>query len=577
MTTFLELSRYFERLEQTTKRLEMFTILAELLATAAPDEVAPIIYLAQGELLPPFRGLQVGMSEKLLIRTIALSAGREAAEVAAAFKKSGDLGKTAEALLEGKGKPLSVKAVYAELVRTAEISGEGSVEEKVNRLADLLRRVSPQEARYIARVVMGQLRLGAGDATILEALSLGILGDRTAKPALERAYNLCSDLGVVGEQLLAKGLKGVEAIHARLGYPIRPALCERLPTAEEIIEKIGRCSVELKYDGLRLQIHKDGDRVEMFSRNLERMTPMFPEIAEAVVRALRAERAIIEGEALAVDEASGELLPFQVTMQRKRKHGIATMAKDIPLRFFTFDLLYLDREDYTPRPYAERRAKLQKLLKSDPVIELSRAIETDAPAELQRFFDDAVATGQEGIVAKRLGGPYTAGARNFNWIKLKRSYKGELTDTVDVVIVGYSAGRGLRAKFGVGTVLAAVYDGRSDTFKTVTKIGSGFSEEELRELKSKLDEISLDHKPARVDSLIEPDVWVEPRYVLTVNADEITRSPMHTCGKEEGTPGYAMRFPRTVGFIRTDKRAEDATTVAEVIELFNQQKRVKVE
>jgi DNA ligase-1 len=294
-------------------------------------------------------------------------------------------------------------------------------------------------------------------------------------------------------------------------------------------------------------------------------------------RACRADRAIIEGEALAVDEASGELRPFQVTMQRKRKHDIANMAREIPLRFFAFDLLYLDDEDCTPIPYAERRAMLQTLLAADPVIELSRAIETDQPAELQRYFDDAVAAGQEGIVAKRLDGPYTAGARNFNWIKLKRSYKGELTDTVDVVIVGYSAGRGGRAKFGIGTVLAAVYDDQSDTFKTVTKIGSGFSEEELRELKAKLDEIALDHKPARVDSLMEPDTWVEPRYVLTVNADEITRSQMHTCGKAEGVPGYAMRFPRTVGFLRADKRAEDATTVAEVIELFNQQKRVKVE
>ncbi|HXZ25340.1 MAG TPA: ATP-dependent DNA ligase [Nitrospiria bacterium] len=577
MLTFLDLSRFFERLEQTTKRLEMFSILAELFAGAGRDEIAPLIYLTQGELLPSFRGLQIGMSEKLLIRAIAQAAESEPAEVAAAFKRTGDLGKTAEALLGGTGRRLGVKAVYDELVRTARISGEGSVEEKVGALADLLRRVSPPEARYIARVVMGRLRLGAGDATILEALSVAVLKDRSGKPVLERAYNLCSDLGVVGEELLAGGVAGVEAIHARLGYPIRPALCERLPTTEEIIDKIGRCGVELKYDGLRLQIHREGDTVEMFSRNLERMSPMFPEISEAVRRAVQSRSVILEGEALAVDESSGELQPFQVTVQRKRKHDIAAVAKEIPLRFFAFDLLFLDGEDYTPRPYAERRRALRALLKPDPVIELSRAIETDNPAELQRFFDEAVANGQEGIVAKRLDGPYTAGARNFNWIKLKRSYRGELTDTVDVVIVGYSAGRGQRAKFGVGTVLAAVYDDRSDTFKTVTKIGTGFSEEELRELKSKLDEIALDHKPARVDSLIEPDVWVEPRYVLTVMADEITRSPMHTCGKEGDDPGYAMRFPRTVGFIRTDKRAEDATTVAEVVELFEQQKRVKVE
>ncbi|MER3467745.1 MAG: DNA ligase, partial [Thermoflexus sp.] len=182
----------------------------------------------------------------------------------------------------------------------------------------------------------------------------------------------------------------------------------------------------------------------------------------------------------------------------------------------------------------------------------------------------------EGIVAKRLDAPYQAGARGFHWIKLKRSYKGELSDTIDVVVVGYFRGRGMRAKFGIGALLGAVYDRASDTFKTVAKIGSGLSEEEWVRIRSLLDQIRVEHRPARVDSLIEPDVWTEPRYVLTVLADEITRSPVHTCGKVGDEPGYALRFPRVMGWIREDKGPEDATTVEEILSMFQMQRRVQL-
>ena len=574
---FSELASYFERLEATTKRLEMFEILAELFRKAEAHEIDKIIYLSQGQLVPSFQGLEMGMSEKLLIRVLAGAAQCESGKVATLFRQVGDLGKVAEELVTGGGKGLSIAQVYDQFLRISQTGGEGSVEKKIEILQNLLSQASAIESKYIARFVVGRLRLGVGDAAVLEALSLARLGSREHRSRLERAYNLCSDLGLVAKALFEKGERGIEVIKVQVGYPIRMALCERLSSAEEIVEKIGRCAVEVKYDGFRLQVHKKGGNVNLFSRNLERTTLMFPEIVEATRQQLTAREVIFEGEAIAYDEATGELHAFQVTMQRKRKHGIDEIAKEFPLKFFAFDLLYADGTDYTDRPYTERRDRLHSLIRPDTRIVLSETVITDDPKKVNLFFDDAVGKGLEGIIAKRLDAPYTAGARNFNWIKLKRSYKGELTDTLDVCIVGYFKGKGQRAKFGIGTILGAVYDPESDTFKTVSKIGSGFTEEEWSQLREMLDEIAIPHKPARVDSVMEPDVWVQTQYVITVTADEITRSPTHTCGKQGDEPGYALRFPRAQGFIRTDKRPEDANTVAEVLEMFKQQKHVKLE
>jgi DNA ligase 1 len=575
---FRHLAEVFERLEATAKRLEMFEILADLFRSAGADEIAPIIYLSQGRLLPAFQGLEMGMSDKLLMRALVEATRRPPEEVLAHYKHSGDLGTTAETLLKDHaGEGLAVAQVYEELLRIARTGGGGSVEKKLGNLAELLAAASPKEAKYIARFVVGRLRLGVGDATVLEALALAKLGDRKLKVDLERAYNLCSDLGRVGEAASEGGREAIGAIRVQVGYPIRMALCERVVEPEDIIQKIGRCAVEPKLDGFRCQIHKDGEGVEIFSRNLERTTPMFPDIAEAVKRQIRAKTAIFEGEALAFDEGTGELLSFQTTIQRKRKHGIADHAKEFPLKLFGFDLLYVDGEDYTPRPYLERRKELMERIAQGPIIEPGEAEEVGDPQRLRIIFEGAIARGFEGIVAKRLDSPYTAGSRNFNWIKLKRSYKGALSDTVDLCIVGYFRGGGKRARFGIGAVLAAVYDGATDVFKTICKVGTGFSDEEWVRLRERLDPIAVDHRPARVDSKMIPDVWVQPAFVITVAADEITRSPLHTCGSDAQGIGYALRFPRVQGFLREDKRAEDSNTVRDIIELYDLQKRVKLE
>ncbi|MEM2138355.1 MAG: ATP-dependent DNA ligase, partial [Candidatus Anstonellaceae archaeon] len=411
------------------------------------------------------------------------------------------------------------------------------------------------------------LRLGVGDPSIIDALSMMKHADKTDKMVLERAYNLCSDLGEVAEHYVAG--KNLSRFSAQPFKPIRPALAERLPNADEIIKKLGRCAVEAKYDGLRMQVHVSSGKVEIYSRKLEKMTRMFPEITQAAAK-LKVKSAIFEGEALAYNEKEKKYYSFQQTIQRKRKYGIEAMAKEFPLRLFVFDIMYLNGKDLTLEAYAKRRKTLEKLFaKTEPLVP-SELIYTDDAKKLDEHFASLVGEGLEGIIAKDLSQPYVAGARKFAWIKLKKSY-GELADTVDAVIVGYYLGKGQRQEFEFGGLLVAVLNDETDEFETIAKIGSGFSEDEMRSFEKMLDEIKVNEKPKGVKSKLVPDFWVKPKFVITVAADEITLSPMHTCGLV-GETGYALRFPRMMS-LRDDKGPHEITTTKEIIRMFEMQKR----
>ncbi len=587
---FSDVAEYFDKIEGISSRLQMIDVLTEMLKKAREHEIKPLVYMIQGMLGPPFAGIEVGIAESFVEAAIADASGYEKKEVVENFRRTGDLGSTAEFFIGKKRlkrmseSKLDVNGIFGSIMKIATTSGEGSQQAKIKMLSGALASSRPLEARYIARFVLGELRLGVGDATIMEALSKMVTGERTFKERLENAYNICSDLGKVGEVFATKGVKGIENFSISLFEPIRPALAERLPTAEEILRKMGgRCAIESKYDGLRAQVHlsKKKKRVEIFSRRLEKLTPMFPEITRAALDEINAEEAILEGEAIAYDEVSGEFHPFQETIQRKRKHGIEKKSEELPLHLFAFDLMYINGEDYLDKPYEERRKKLESIVKGGGTIRLSDRIITSSPKEFESYFNNAVEHGLEGIIAKDLHSRYVAGARKFSWIKMKRSYRGELSDTVDVVIVGYYFGRGIRAEFGFGGLLCATYNEKKDVFETVTRIGTGFTEKQMKMFKSILEKSKVKSKPARVVSNIEPDFWVDPEYVVTVKADEITLSPMHTCGLEtraDGTvAGYALRFPRIVSDgIRGDKSSEEATTTKEIVEMFKQQRKTKL-
>lgn len=568
-----DIAESFQALESTTRRTELARILGALFRQAPKQEVDKIIYLLHGRLGPAFEAPEFGMDERLILAALTDATGKPFAEVERLYKRKGDLGLVGQQLLPSRKDGLEFRQVYDALRAVAAATGAGAQERKVALVSDLLKRSDGLEAKYILRMLQGMLRLGVGDATIMDALSEAAVGDTSLRPRIERAYALSSDLGFIGRTLLADGPDSLDRIGPQVGKPIMVALAERLPSPEDTVKKLGRVEAEPKYDGLRLQLHKDDGRVRFFTRRLEDLSGIFPDLARAALRQIQAERAVLDGEAVVFNPETGEYRSFQVTARRRRKYGIEEMEARYPLRYFAFDVLYVDGQDFTRKPLAERRRKLEQLVKwtPDDPIQVAERIVTDDPEVLERFFHDEVQRGLEGILAKRLDSPYQAGQRNFNWVKLKRGYRAELRDTVDVVVVGYLVGKGKRARFGIGSLLGAVYDPDKDRFRTVTKIGSGLTEAEWVDMKRRLDEVRVENKPKRVDSIIVPDVWAEPKYVVEVQADEISRSPKHPCCKIGKEPGYALRFPRVVGF-RWDKRPEDATTEKEILEMYRMQR-----
>ncbi|MDH7481028.1 MAG: ATP-dependent DNA ligase [Armatimonadota bacterium] len=570
-----KLADHFEILDKTTSRNALIEELAKLFKESNdPEEIRKIVYLSEGILLPAYEGVEIGISEQLMARAIAEATGESIEHIRKLYQKLGDYGLVAEHLIKWDGKGLTIGQAYEALLNIAQITGKGSIEAKVSELASLIRQLSPKEARYLIRIAIGKLRLGIGDPTIIDGLSLAY-GENEQLPALlERAYNISGDMGRVAYILYKEGPEELEKLKVQVGSPIRMELAERAPDVETILKRLGKCSSEPKYDGFRAQIHKNGDIVQIFTRNLENATTMFPDIIEATLKHINARQAIFEGEAVSFDPETGEFHPFQITVRRKRKHLIEEKEEELPLKLMVFDCLFVDGKEMIDEPYIERRKALQKIVSSNQTIQVTDALISDKPEEITAFFNLMVSSGLEGIIAKSLESPYRAGRRTFDWLKLKRSYQGKLADTVDCVIVGYFAGRGKRAKWGIGSLLCAVYDEKKDKFQTISRVASGLTDEDWVKMKQILDEIIVNEKPARVESLIEPDVWVEPRYVTEVLADEITRSPIHTAGRDDSDTGFALRFPRIIKAIRTDRRPEDATTVSEVKNLYETQRQV---
>lgn len=578
---FNEFSQYLERLEQTSSRLALIDILAELLQKVNPDEIAKVTYLIQGRVAPFYEPIEIGMAEKNMASAIARASCVDREEVLKNYGKLGDLGKVAQQLHLKPQKEtfeVSVEQVFQTLLKIAQMSGEGTVEYKVSTLAKLLEEVSPVGAKHLVRIPLGVSRLGIGDPTILDAFAQTKFGDRKNRKLLEDAYNRTSDLGLIGETLWKDGLKGVEKLDVTVGRPIRSQLCERLPNPQTVLEKMGGLAhIQYKYDGFRVQIHKQGDKVRLFSRNLEETTPMFPDVIKGVLAQVKAKTIILDSEALAFNPESDEFLPFQETTKRRRKYDIEKMQKKLPLKSFVFDVMYLNGKSLIGLPLNERINHLTEQISGDEVLIPQPGEITSKPDRIQELFDDALTRGLEGLIIKRPDSLYEAGARNFNWVKLKRHSSGQLQDTIDCVILGYVFGRGKRADFGAGALLVGVYAEDKDEFVTVSKIGTGLSDEEWRVVHKRADKIKLDHKPSRVNSILEPSVWIKPQIVIEVLADEITKSPVHTAGalfdpvSGKNQLGYALRFPRLVRFREDDKRPEDATTVKELISMYNQQ------
>ncbi|MCL6578612.1 MAG: ATP-dependent DNA ligase [Candidatus Bathyarchaeota archaeon] len=571
----------YEKIEATTKRLEMTDLLVDLLKNTPKEIIDKVVYLTQGKIYPDFVGLEIGVAEKLAIKALARASGRSESEIEEDLKTSGDIGETAQKLIAKKKQvtffqqPLTVQRVYETLDKMAKASGSGAVDAKMSLLAGLLADATPKEAKYIMRTVTGNLRLGIADMTVLDALAIAYGGGKETREHIERAYNISSDLGRVARVVAEKGLEGIKKFQVIVFEPIRPMLAERLSSPEEILDKLGgKCIAEYKYDGERIQAHKKGDEVILYSRRLENISNQYPDAVELIKKHVKAKDAILEAECVAMDLETGEMRPFQELMHRRRKYEIEKAMEAYPVSLFMFDALYVEGKDLTLEPYPVRRKMLEKTILEGERVKTAKHIITNNAKELESFFLEAIENGCEGLVCKSMAedSVYQAGARGWLWIKYKRDYKSEMTDTVDLVVVGAFHGRGKRAGT-YGALLLAAYNPENDTFETVTKCGTGFTDEDLAKLPEMMKKHVIQHKHPRVNSTIEADVWFEPKVVIEVLGAEITLSPIHTCAMDKirKGSGLAIRFPRFTGNYRLDKSAEDATTEKEIIEMYKAQ------
>ncbi len=572
----------FELIESTSGSLAKIDIFAELLKEADPEEINRLVALSVWKLYPDWMEQpEIGIAEKMAIQVIASAASVSESKVEDKLNETGDIGSAAEALLEGSvqssllAEELTVNSVFQTLDATSRMSGPGSSRVKIAKLSGLLTDAKPIEAKYLLRTVTGRLRLGLGSMSILDALSTAFTGDRNARPELEHAFNVCSDLGRVARVLATEGLAAVKTINAQVGTPIRMMAAKKLSNATEILKKVGGSAlVEYKYDGERVQVHKDGDEVVLFSRSQEKITAQYPDVIELVRKNIKAKTCVIEGECVAVDPSTGKMRPFQELMRRRRKTDIKAMSQKVPVALFFFDILFLNGDDVSSIPMLKRRKLLEKIVTTVDRISLTTGEVTEDPDRLDTIFMEAINSGHEGVIAKAVHekSGYQAGSRSWLWIKLKASYKEGMSESVDLVIVGAIHGRGKRTGL-YGAILASAYDEETDTFPTVCKIGTGFTDDMLEEFKSRLETHMSEQRNPKVLSDVKADVWFEPVEVIEVLGDELTVSPTHLAGKDRmGGAGLAIRFPRFTGKWRKDKSAKQATTVGELIESFERQR-----
>ncbi len=579
---FSEIADTFEKMSSTTKRLELTQYLVELFQKTPPEIISKIVYLIQGKLRPDFEGVELGLAEKLAIHALSKSSGIPIKKINSTYAEDGDLGSAAAKIMEQKtqttflAQDITAERVYETLYKIAKLEGQRSQDMKMKYVSSLLNDATPQEAKFILKIAMGTLRLGIADNTVMDALAISYTGSKENRQRLEAAYNVSSDLGAVAETISRNGLKGLDEFHVKVFSPIRPMLAERVKSEAEAIEKLGgEFAAEYKLDGERVQIHYKDSRMVLYSRRLENITSYYPDILENLPKALKTTDVILEAEAVAINQDSGEFLPFQELMHRRRKYDIDRIVEKYPITVNLFDVLYLNGKDLLNEPYKIRRKKLEEITNENEYTKIVTQTIVHAENEIEDFLENGINAGCEGLMLKVLDAPYRAGARGNNWLKLKREYRNELGDSLDLVVIGAFFGKGRRTgKYG--TLLLASYNQDRDTFESICKVGTGFTDENLDQFYQILqDKVTLKKNP-RIESGMEPDVWFEPELVIEIVASEITLSPVHTTAKDSirAGSGLALRFPKFTGKIRMEKAPEDASTDQEVITLYKNQKKV---
>jgi len=600
----------FERLEKTASRNEKVELLVNFYKGLDAFEAQIYTYLFKGRVVPLFVDKEFNFSEKSALKVLDNISKMYNLNINV-FKlrsKLGDAGLVAKELMEVKGVKktnLDIKEIYEKLWELINIEGTNSVKGKSDIFSELILKSSPIDAKFLTRIISGKLRLGCSDKTILDAYSFFLVGDKSIRDDLNNAFGVVSDLGFVCNIVFSKGdleekLKKLRSITPVPGIPLFPRLVERVASFENAVERFPEGGIlQPKFDGLRCQIHKgvkysdiyeksiwmkflnEKDNevglfervnlyqgVKLFSRNLNDITDMFPELVEAV-KGIKSKSFILDGEIIGWDEKKGNFIPFQETMSRKRKYGISERVKSVPVKYFAFDLLYLDDENLLNLDLKKRLEKLSAVLsKKVGVLNLSdnNFFRSDV-VEIEKLFNEYIDAGLEGVVLKKFEGSYMPGVRNFDWVKIKKSIGSKVVDTIDAVVLGYYYGSGKKTSFGMGSLLVGIYNSKDDVFESVGRLGTGFTDSDWEIIAKRLKPLELKEKDESVKSKLEADVWLQPEVVVAVEADEISKSSVHLACKSELGFGLSLRFPRLVSFDR-DKLAQDITSTLELIDMW---------
>jgi len=582
---FSIISETFAKMEATSKRLELIDILVNLFKIMPKDVIRNSIYLLQGKLRPNFEGIELGIAEKLAIKAISKSTGLPIKKIEYDYRDGGDLGTTTENMLKlktqttFKAESITLERVYETLLKISTFEGKGSQDLKIKHISSLLNDATPNEGKFLLKILLGTLRLGIAENTIMDALAIAFTGDKENRKNVENAYNVSSDLGLVSEVIANEGKVGMEKFQISIFSPIRPMLAERVKSANDAIKKMGSTfAAEYKLDGERAQIHKQNDNIMIFSRSLENITEYYPDIVDNISKLIDAKTGIFEAEIVAINENTGDFLPFQELMHRRRKYGIKKAVSEYPITVNFFDVLFIDEQNCLNLQYSERRKILEKILLANDFAKLIPMIIVKSETNIEDFLENSINSGCEGLMIKDLSSSYVAGSRGNNWLKLKREYRNELGDSLDLVVIGAFFGKGRRTG-RYGTLLLGSYNDSNDTFESICKVGTGFTDENLDQLYQILSSKVTLKKNTRIESNMESDVWFEPELVIEIVASEITLSPIHKTALNsirDGS-GLALRFPKFTGKIRTEKNAEDASTGNEIVALYKSQNKVDTE
>ena len=582
---FSIISEMFEMMEKTTKRIELTNILVELLKKTPKKIIPNVVHLLQGIIRPNFEGVELGIAEKLAIRAISKSAGLPIKKIEDDYRECGDLGLTASNILKIKtqttftAEKITVERVYETLFKIAKLKGKGSQDLKMKHIASLLNDATPLEAKFVLKILLGTLRLGIAENTVMDALAIAFTGKKENRVQIENAYNVSSDLGKVSLIVATDGIDEIKKFKISLFSPIRPMLADRVQSEKDVIKKMPEQFVaEYKLDGERVQIHKQSDKIVLFSRRLENITQYYPDIVERIGKTLNVNEGVFEAEIVPINENTGEFLPFQELMHRRRKYKLDKAVSQYPITVNFFDVLYYDKKDCLNLECSERRKILEQIVHEDNFSKLVPMLFVKNENEVEDFLENSINAGCEGLMLKTPSAPYRAGMRGSNWLKLKREYRNELGDSLDLIVIGAYFGRGRRTGL-YGTLLLATYNPENDNLPSICKVGTGFTDESLDQLYQILsNKVTLKKNP-RIVSEMEADIWFEPELVLEIVASEITLSPIHKTGLDliRKSSGFALRFPKFTGKIRYEKAVEDASTAEEVLALYKGQSKINQE